>query len=120
MKENLICFTDKAIEHVHKSLNRFPEGGFRISIKKAGCSGYKYAPEVVAQPQPDDIVYEAEGGIRVFIDSRWIQVIEGVLVDLIDKGLGQKQLVFINPNVSRECGCRESFSLPGEEDEHRH
>ncbi|MBS0352167.1 MAG: iron-sulfur cluster assembly accessory protein [Proteobacteria bacterium] len=117
MSENLIRFSEKAIEHIQKSLNRFPNGGLRISIKKAGCSGYKYAPEVVAQPQPDDIVYDAEGGIRVYIDARWQQVIAGVLVDLLDKGLGQKQLVFINPNVSQECGCGESFSLPSQKDD---
>ncbi len=114
MSEVMVRFTDKAVEHINKSLIRFPNGGFRISIKKTGCSGYKYVPEVVAEPKANDVEVIAEGGLRVFIDPICVKVIQGTVVDLVTKSLGQKQLVFNNPNVSGECGCGESFNLPGE------
>lgn len=112
----ILQFTDKAIEHINKSLIRFPRGGFRLSIKKTGCSGYKYIPEVTAEPKANDLEFIAEQGLKVFIDAACVKVVAGTVVDLVSKGLGQKQLVFNNPNVSGECGCGESFHLP--EDHH--
>lgn len=116
MSEAILRFTDKAIEHINKSLTRFPNGRFRLSIKKTGCSGYKYVPEVIAEPKADDVQMTAEQGLLVSLDPKCVQVVAGTVVDLVDKSLGQKQLVFNNPNVTGECGCGESFHLP--EDHH--
>lgn len=116
MSEAILQFTDKAVEHIKKSLSRFQNGGFRLSIKKTGCSGYKYIPEVVSEPRDNDVQFSAPQGFLVFVDSACVNVIKGTLVDLVAKGLGQKQLMFNNPNVTGECGCGESFHLP--EDKH--
>lgn len=112
MSEIILQFTDKAVEHIKKSLSRFNGGGFRLSVKKTGCSGYKYIPELLAAPKSNDVEFTTEHGLRVFVDSAWINVVKGTQVDLKDKGFGQKQLVFNNPNVAGECGCGESFHLP--------
>ncbi len=112
MSEIILQFTDKALEHIKKSLARFNNGGFRLSVKKTGCSGYKYIPEILAEPKANDFEFTTEQGLRVFVDSAWLKVVKGTRVDLKDKGFGQKQLVFDNPNVAGECGCGESFHLP--------
>jgi Fe-S cluster assembly iron-binding protein IscA len=40
-----------------------------------------------------------------------INALRNTEIDLVDKGLGQKQLVFNNPNIKHSCGCGESFSV---------
>ena len=62
MSEAILHFTDEAVEHIKKSLTRFPNGGFRLSIKKTGCSGYKYVPEILADPKANDVEFSAEHG----------------------------------------------------------
>lgn len=116
MKEQILSFSPAAIEHINKALTRFPQGGFRLSIKKAGCTGNKYIPKIVAQPEPGDEEFVTEQGLKVFIDPASIAAIKGTKVDIINKSLGQKQLTFINPNAVGECGCGESFHL--KEDKH--
>jgi iron-sulfur cluster assembly accessory protein len=110
----MMYFTDEAVAHIRKSLVRFPGGGFRVSIKKSGCSGYKYVPEVVAGPKEGDVEWVTEQGLRVFVDLPG--VMKEVRVDLETRSLGQKQLVFHNPNVIHECGCGESFQIPSDAD----
>lgn len=112
MNENILHFTDKAVEHIKKSLARFPKGGFRLTVKKTGCSGYKYVPEVVPEPKAGDIQFKSSQDLIVYLDPMWVDVLKGTEVDLVSKSLGQKQLVFHNPNVAGECGCGESFNLP--------
>ncbi len=107
-QEPILRFTTKAIEHINKSLIKFPDGGFRLSIKKTGCSGYQYLPEIMPAPRPGDVEFTAEQGLRVFVDSKFVKAIQGTVVDLVKKSLGQQQLVFSNPNTDGECGCGES------------
>lgn len=113
---DILNFTAAAVEHINKSLTRFPNGGFRLSVKKAGCTGNKYVPEIAPGPKSGDEVFVTEQGLRVFIDSASKTAIQGTQVDIVNKGLGQKQLVFKNPNAVSECGCGESFHL--KEDAH--
>ncbi len=116
MSENILNFTDKAIAHITKSLTRFPDGGFRLSVKKAGCTGYKYVPEIIPQPKVGDLHFTTEQGLRVYVDPQCLNFVKGTIVDLESKSLGHKQLVFNNPNVTGACGCGESFHL--NEDQH--
>ncbi len=111
MSEAILHFTDEAVEHIKKSLTRFPNGGFRLSIKKTGCSGYKYEPEIRAEPKVNDVEFITEQGLRIFVDPACVNVVKGTKVKLTAKGLGQKLLTFDNPNVIGECGCGESFHL---------
>lgn len=116
MSESILNFTAAAVEHINKALTRYPQGGFRLSVKKAGCTGNKYIPEIAAEPKPGDEEFITEQGLRVFIDSSSLTAVKGTIVDIVNKGLGQKQLVFKNPNAVSECGCGESFHL--KEDAH--
>lgn len=108
----MITLTDAAIEHIASIISRNKNGvAFRLSVKEAGCSGYRYAPEVVEEGQENDIRMDTEQGVIVFIDPQWGRVLQGTVIDLVSETLGQKRLVFRNPNVTDECGCGESFSI---------
>lgn len=119
MNETILHFTDPAVEHIKKSLARFPEGGFRLSVKKTGCSGHKYFPELVAARKAGDIQVIISQGLVVFIDPTCVEMIRGTIVDYAAKGLGQKQLTFNNPNITGACGCGESFYYQ-KKDDHDH
>ena len=111
----MITLTETATQHIANIIQRHKNGiGFRLSVKKTGCSGYMYVPEVVEAEQQEDIRMETKQGVIVFIDPKWLPVLKGTEIDLVDEALGQKRLVFKNPNVDNECGCGESFSLKKE------
>jgi len=115
--EPILQFTDKAIVHIRKMLAERPNAAFRLSIKKTGCSGYQYVPEIVTEPQENDIAFVADANLQVFIAAQSVSALTGTCVDLADKGLGQKVLVFNNPHAISECGCGESFQLKEEPNE---
>lgn len=111
-KNSMIQLSDAAAEHITEILKRHEKSvGFRLSVKATGCSGYRYVPEVVKAAAEKDIRVDTAQGVVVFLDNEWLQVLRGTCIDLVKESLGQKKLVFDNPNVSDECGCGESFSL---------
>jgi len=112
MSEAVITLTEDATQHIEKIIQRHKNGiGFRLSVKETGCSGYMYVPEVVEEEQPDDIRIDTKQGVTVFVDYQWLPILQGTVIDIVDEALGQKRLIFKNPNVDDECGCGESFSL---------
>jgi iron-sulfur cluster assembly protein len=117
MNDNIanIHITDSARTHIQKFLTTMDkEAGFRLGVKKSGCSGYAYIADVVAKLAENELLVE-ENGLRIFIDKNSIPVLKGTVIDLIDKGLSQKQLQFNNPNVEDSCGCGESFTVKADE-----
>lgn len=108
-----ITFSNNAQTYIKKIIEQNQGLGFRISIKKTGCSGYAYAPSIVEQINSADQLIDISG-LKIFIDSKWIALLQGVQVDYIEEnksGLKQKRLVFVNPNEANRCGCGESFNL---------
>lgn len=118
MNEHIVELTDAAVAHIRKIIARKGAGiGFRLSVKQAGCTGYKYQPEVVTEILADDLQFVTAHGLTVFIEPSCAQMIRGTLIDYVSKGPGQQQLVFHNPNIDSECGCGESFYLKKINDE---
>lgn len=109
-KLELIQITDAALAHLKKIVDRECALGFRLSLKKAGCNGYMYIPDVVAEINQNDLEMNINN-LRVFIDSHHLEKIHGTIIDLVTKNLGQQQIVFKNPYAKGECGCGESFNL---------
>src|SRR3990167_2197489 len=108
-----ITFSTAACDYIQKMLHKQNGMGFRLSIKKTGCSGYSYSPSIIDKKNPADIDLEIQG-LKIFIDPVWAHLFENVEVDLIEEdksGLKQKKLVFINPKESSRCGCGESFHV---------
>lgn len=107
---NIMTLTDAAIARVKKLLQQQnPDGIFRVAVKDSGCSGKKYAVEVVAQPEAHDEKIEASD-VAVYVDHDSIKYLQGTKLDCVEKGLGMWQWVFENPRSKAACGCGESFA----------
>lgn len=83
--------------------------GLRLAIRKTGCSGYAYVVNYADAVEPGDKVFDSQG-VRVLVDARSLELIDGTEVDFVRQGLNEA-FRFRNPNVSGECGCGESFSV---------
>lgn len=112
---NPISFTEAAKKHIQSFLSA-PTSALRIGIKKTGCSGYAYLVDVVEQARDQDLVFMQQE-IQVYLAQDCLQLINGTVIDFLDKGTGQKQLVFNNPQAQDFCGCGESFTIKEEAEE---
>ena len=107
-----ITITQAAIAHIQTVMARHPSSvGFRLSMKKYGCNGFGYVPDVVDTKPEGDLELKICDQFRFFVDSKFAQGLNNTEIDFVDKGLGQRQLVFRNPNVEGECGCGESVNF---------
>jgi iron-sulfur cluster assembly protein len=105
-----ISLTESAAERVKSFLASRGGGiGLRLSVRKTGCSGFAYVVNYAESQQPGDAVFE-DRGVRVFVDSASLDLLDGTIVDFVKQGLNEA-FRFRNPNVKGECGCGESFSV---------
>lgn len=79
----------------------------RISIRPAGCSGYRYNVDHAEAIDAQDAVFESKG-IRILVDPVSLPYVHGTTLDVVQEGLSRR-LRFDNPNATRTCGCGESF-----------
>jgi len=111
----IISITDAAVTHIKSMLAKQPGSvGFRLSIKKTGCSGYAYLPTIITEIKADDLPLVFQKELPVFIDPTCVEFVKGTVIDYVaeqTEGLKQKRLVFINPNEKNRCGCGESFQV---------
>lgn len=112
---NPITLTDGAVVHIKQMLAKNQHGiGFRLSVKKTGCSGMAYLPSIIEKAVAGDIHFIAQQDLPVYVDPSCLAYIQGVVVDFVvdeAQGLKQKRLVFTNPNEKGRCGCGESFTI---------
>src|SRR5690242_15457604 len=104
---SIITLTDAALEHINIMLAKQPQGvGFRLSIKKTGCSGYAYVPQIIEKIEPTDLHF-MQANLAIFVDLASEAFLKGVIVDYVmdadSLGLKQKRLVFINPHEKNRC-----------------
>jgi len=105
-----ISLTESAADRVKSFLAARGAGvGLRLSVRKTGCSGFAYVVNYAESQQPGDTVFE-DRGVRVFVDSASLDLLDGTIVDFVKQGLNEA-FRFRNPNVKGECGCGESFSV---------
>jgi iron-sulfur cluster assembly protein len=84
-----------------------PEVGLRVYVYSGGCSGYRYGMMIEDGPSADDQVLESQG-IRVYVDTRSLDLLRGSEIDYVDTLMGAGFTV-INPNAVAACGCGSSF-----------
>lgn len=84
--------------------------GVRLSVKKAGCSGYAFLVDYVKEPQANDLLLPLTDSYQVFIAPTDRRFFEGLNIDLIKQGLNSK-LSFTTPLQTGQCGCGESFMI---------
>ena len=108
--DNIIRLTPAARAHFERHIAASQGAGVRLAMKPDGCAGYGYVvtfPEVVSAK---DVCFKVEG-LSVMIDPDSVHLLQGVTIDFVSQSLGQKQLVFQNPQVASMCGCGESVQL---------
>jgi iron-sulfur cluster assembly protein len=105
-----ITLTPAAAERVRHFLTERGHGvGLRLAVRKTGCSGFAYVVNYADAVEPSDRVFDTQG-VRVLVDARSLELIDGTEVDFVRQGLNEA-FRFRNPNVRGECGCGESFSV---------
>lgn len=105
-----VSVTPAAQAHFRRQLASQPGKAVRVSVKKSGCTGFMYVIDMVEQGEADDLEYSLDDQVRLLIDRDSLGVLSGSQIDLVREGINQ-QIKFINPNVTDECGCGESFSV---------
>jgi iron-sulfur cluster assembly accessory protein len=107
----MISVTETASQQIQRLLvSQHPEArGLRVGVKAGGCSGFEYVFEWEAAPREQDLVFEAPGGARVWVDPRSHRLLDGTTLDY-DTSLLSRGFVFQNPNAKSTCGCGTSFS----------
>jgi iron-sulfur cluster assembly accessory protein len=109
-----IAFSAAASAYIKTMLEKQQGLGLRLTIKKTGCSGFSYAPSIVETANANDIAFQLENNVTIYVDPIWLHLLEGVTVDYVEEdktGLKQKRLIFVNPNEASRCGCGESFHI---------
>ena len=82
-----------------------------MAVRPGGCSGFSYEMYFDTQVEDDDIVetFGPDGDVRVLVDPQSADMIRGATLDFKD-GLMGAGFSINNPNVTRSCGCGNSFS----------
>ncbi|MFT5082562.1 MAG: iron-sulfur cluster assembly accessory protein [Lentisphaeria bacterium] len=108
--EDVITVTPAAAEHFAVQLKKKQHTSIRLSLKKSGCTGFKYVIDEVDACEADDLKVQLANGVVVYVDVKHLAALKGMVVDYTQQGLN-KNLVLNNPNVKDACGCGESFSI---------
>ncbi len=105
-----ISLTEPAADRVRGYLDQRGKGvGLRLGVKKTGCNGFAYVVNYADEIGDADVVFE-QSGIKIVVDRKSLDLIDGTQVDFVKEGLNEA-FRFRNPNVTGECGCGESFSV---------
>ena len=106
----MIALTDAASVKVKELLDAEgnPQMFLRVAVRPGGCSGMSYEMFFDSDRADDDV--EAEyGPVKVVVDPASSQYLTGATLDFKD-GLQGAGFSINNPNVTRTCGCGQSFS----------
>lgn len=105
-----ITVSEAAAAHVLRQLDKRGKGvGIRVGVRTSGCSGLAYVLEFVDELAEEDQVFEGHG-VKVVVDPKSLSYLDGTQLDFVKEGLNEG-FKFINPNVSSQCGCGESFNV---------
>lgn len=109
--EDVITLTDAASSKVKDLLEAEgkPELALRMAVRPGGCSGFSYEMFFDSEVGGDDIEHDFDGGVKVIVDPASASHLKGATLDY-KEGLMESGFSISNPNVSRSCGCGQSFS----------
>jgi len=106
----MITLTDKAQAKVKELIEAEgnPELFLRVAVRPGGCSGLSYEMFFDSDKAEDD-QFTDYNGVKVGTDPSSLQYLTGAELDFKD-GLQGAGFAINNPNVTRSCGCGQSFS----------
>jgi iron-sulfur cluster assembly accessory protein len=108
--EPQVTLTDAAASKVAELIEAEgdPSLLLRLGVRPGGCSGFSYEMYFDTERNDDDIVHEF-GGVTLAVDPQSMTMLNGAEIDYRD-GLQGAGFAINNPNVTRSCGCGNSFS----------
>jgi Fe/S biogenesis protein NfuA len=97
-----VSFSDEAAEKLADVIGSHPNpvAGLRLRIIGRHEGQFQHVLSLVedgAQVE-DDLTVESDDGIRVYVERRNAQYLDGVLIDYVNKGPDRSGLEFTNPN----------------------
>jgi iron-sulfur cluster assembly protein/iron-sulfur cluster insertion protein len=109
--QKAVSLTEMAVVKVRELIQAEGEPGLalRVAVRPGGCSGFSYEMFFDTDIESDDIVEEFGDGVRVVVDPQSVERLRGSTLDYKD-GLMGAGFAIDNPNVTRSCGCGNSFS----------
>jgi iron-sulfur cluster assembly protein/iron-sulfur cluster insertion protein len=109
--EPKVTLTASAVAKVAELMAREDDEGLalRIGVRPGGCSGFSYEMYFDTSVDEGDVVNDYDGGVKLVVDSESLDMLNGAEVDYQD-GLSGAGFHINNPNVTRSCGCGNSFS----------
>jgi len=110
----MITFTDIAAGKVKELLDahNMNHAGVRIFLKASGCAGYDYGMSIDENARDDDKILE-DKGIKIYVDSDSLPLIDGSVVDYLDNTF-KAGFSVNNPNTAHACSCGSSYSADGQ------
>ena len=109
-KSDAIIVTEAAANKVAELVKQEEEEGLflRVSVRPGGCSGLSYEMFFDSEVADDDVNTE-QAGIKVAVDPASAPYLIGATLEYKD-GLQGAGFAINNPNVTKSCGCGNSFS----------
>ncbi len=107
-----ITITEKAATEIQRVLTdqKHPDNTVvRIGVAGGGCSGFQYSFGFDTDVDGAKDQVDEQHGLTVAVDKRSYLYLDGTTVDFYE-GLDRRGFTFDNPNVTRTCGCGNSFS----------
>jgi iron-sulfur cluster assembly protein len=106
----MITIGDSAYEPLRNKLAAKPDCvGIRVGVKTVGCTGLAYVLEYSYDVEYEDTVIHDQG-VTIVIDEKSMVYLTGSVLEYVYEGLSEG-FKFVNPNVTGECGCGESFHV---------
>jgi iron-sulfur cluster assembly protein/iron-sulfur cluster insertion protein len=108
--QKTVNLTDAAVDKVRELIAGEGEAdlALRMAVRPGGCSGFSYEMYFYAEVDETDIVEEFDD-VRVLVDPESAEMVRGATLDY-KEGLMGAGFAIENPNVTRSCGCGNSFS----------
>lgn len=105
-----VKLTEGAVAKVGELISAEGDEGLalRMAVRPGGCSGFSYEMFFDSEVESGDIV-ESYGDVKVVIDSQSAERLRGSTLDWKD-GLMGAGFAIDNPNVTKSCGCGNSFA----------
>ena len=109
--QRAVILTDGAVSKVAELIAAEGDEGLalRMAVRPGGCSGFSYDMYFTDEIDESDIVEEFASNVRVVVDDQSLGHLRGSTLDYQD-GLMGAGFAINNPNVTRSCGCGNSFS----------
>lgn len=109
--EPKVTLTASAVAKVAELMAREEDEGLalRIGVRPGGCSGFSYEMYFDTAIDEGDVVSDYDGGVKLVVDPQSLEMLSGAEVDYKDS-LSGAGFHINNPNVTRSCGCGNSFS----------